>query len=293
MNEFEGLLPTRAAPPVLPDRGGPVAIVRAARLRRRRRATRVGAGSAACLAVAGLLLLPGHGTQSLDPVNPPTATPSPGATAPVPDPGGTGATPSPGAPGSRSGSGSGGTAGGPAAGPRAPGRPADATAEPSGKPGIMTTSDGPGQGPYTYVEIDRFEIADPGGGPCEVFVTNDQPPQSLCGRYRGPRQARSGVQTDLPYDVCVSADTVLNFPQKQELIMDLQSAAGGWNAVEPGGHGVPHSETLRAGRCFRYVVHFPGRYPSGAPMATGTYTVNTSVSAGTRYPTARVTISIT
>jgi hypothetical protein len=272
MNDFEGLLPTRAAPPALPDRGGPVAVVRAARLRRRRRASRVGAGSAASLAVAGLLLLPGHGTQSLQPVNPPTATPSPGATAPAPDQGGTGATTSPGAPGSTSGGGSGNSSGSPTADPRGSGSPTSPTADPSGGPYVMTASRGPDQGPFTYNDVDRTEIADPNDGPCEVWLTDDSPPARLCARYRGPMTAKYATATDLTYDLCAAADTVLRFQFTQEMLVELQGASGGWISHERDTRGA-HEETLRAGRCFRYVVHWSARYASGRPMETGPYRI--------------------
>jgi hypothetical protein len=264
MNAFDGLLPPRGTPPALPGRGGPAAVVGAAKARRRRRVTKVAsAGGAVSLAFAGFAVLrPPPATHGIVAGGGPrhTAPPSAPVEAGVDGPrpvgtpaGGPTATPVPNVPVS-------------------PGStPVGALPRPSGSPSPRATPT-PTPAPRRYTEIDRTVVADDPTAECAVRA-DDQ----LCFRYTGPHAAALGRPVDVSYDFCARvADTTVTFPGANEASFTLTQGSNTtpamWHGDEPA-RPAPHAVVVSRGTCLRFTAHWDGRTDDGSVLPAGTYYV--------------------
>lgn len=275
MNDLGPLLPPRATPPRLPDRGGPGAVVTAARARRRKRSARVvQAGSALSLMFLGVIALRGPaGTHGIveDPARTPRPSASSGLTTESPRPpvlGGVLEGPS-GSP----------SATAPTVRPSGPGSP---TSRP---PTVLPTPGQPGDG-ARYVPVTRTMVPfDYNAGECTPQTYQTRPDIVVCIEPVAPVETPSGMPANLGLDACAAAsDVTVHADSHQEAGGIIEDAADAGNPVwtvreRPNGLGA-HDFVIPAGQCVRYVFHWDGLGDDGRPLPPGSYSFVTAFAGG-------------
>lgn len=276
MTDFDSLLPPRTAPPRLPSRGGPAAVMETARARRRRQATKVvGTGGALSVVVLGMTVLRAPAPLHTIEEGPATMPPSVTWTAPPSQTPATLAPHSP-PPGEQPAGGQGGLAptGGQGTGPASPTAVPSAVV-PSGPP-LLTPDPSPA---VRYVRVVREDVADSPAEDCLFHTSAGNPDDVLCTRQSGPMQVPSGTPVDFRYEVCAKTNdvTLRTLGQEEYAFWFTTSSAPDdapvWKARErPTGVGA-HDYEVKAGRCIRYTFQWDGRGDDGRPLATGSYRV--------------------
>jgi len=279
VNDFDSLLPPRSAPPRLPSRGGPAAVLDAARSRRRRKATKVvGTGGALSVVFLGITVLRGptplHGIEEGPASQPPAASTT--ATA-SPQP--TTAAPRASSPGDQ-------PAGqdGPSPSPQPSYGTPGPTASPSALPPVPPLPTVDPSPPVRYVDVLRDEVADRPAEECLFHTSTTDPDVVLCTRQLGPVQVPSGTPVDFGYEVCaMTNDVTLRAPQQEEYVYRFLTGGNTgsgdvvWGARErPKGVGA-HDYRVEAGTCIRYTFQWDGRGDNGQPLPKGSYHVEADI----------------
>jgi hypothetical protein len=272
VTDFGSLLPPRTAPPRLPSRGGPAAVIDVARSRRRKQATKVvGTGGALSVVVLGVAVLrapaPLHGIEE----GPATKPPGIVVTSPTTSRHPATRAPKPLAPGEQPAGVDGGSD--PSAGPGTPTaiRTAIPTVVPSGP--VRPTAAGT---PVRYVNVLRDDVADRPAEECELLTSPDSADDVLCTRHFAPFQVPSGTAVDFGYEVCAKTnDVTLYSPRQEEYTYRFtRSSLPAWTARErPKGMAGPHEYEVKAGRCIRYTFEWDGRGDDGRPLPVGSYSI--------------------
>jgi hypothetical protein len=259
VNGFDGLLPARVAPPVLPDRGGVAAIRQGAYVRRRRSASRAIVVSAAAVVAAAMVVLAmPHGDIYGLEMKPTGGTRQTAGPYVPPDPAhavtGTGV----------------------AAGPRErvrTGHDGDVTATPAPSPTPRPSTDSVSAAHPRYLKVVRRRLVPDSGAPCRTQV-NERPTHTICARYAGTSQARRGAPVDLDYEFCAQlVDIQVHFDDAREISLGLSSVDTSetiWTGIPKPGDG-PHGVTVPKGECLRYTVRWDGRDDHGRVPASGAY----------------------
>lgn len=276
MTDFGPLLPPRTAPPRLPARGGPAAVLDAARSRRRKQATKVvGTGGALSVVFLGMAVLRGPAplhTIEEGPATKPPAVTTPGSLSPGPA-----STPRASSPATvPGGEGSPAPTAGPGSGASAP-TTSPSILLPTGPPVLPTG--GPPPPTVRYVTVLRDVVEDQPAEDCKLHTAPANPDDVLCTRQFGPVQVPSGTPVDFGYEVCaMTNDVTLHTTRQEEYAYWFTTDAAPeeapvWTAHErPTGVGA-HDYTVPAGQCVRWTFRWDGRGDDGQPLAVGSYYV--------------------
>ena len=273
MTGFGDLLPPLGPDVDVRPGGGPVALLDAARFRRRTRLR-----TAAATAAALTLLFGGYVVARPAPVRDRVVTlPEARAAAPSATSGGNPATTAP------------------APGPTMPGpvSPAPPAAGPAAPPIVVHPPWTAPPTPTSASPVDRITRVDREVVPFEadgkdqscttdVSVDGSHDGVVLCHEVETLTEVRSGRPITFSYRVCSPAtDGILHFAGPPDVVGHIVNKGYGrpiWTITHRAAKG-PHSVPIKAKSCLRYRIHFDGVDDSGRPLAPGVYEIRPQLAA--------------